>query len=101
MKGQPHYFLIGLIIAYIYWLFIDDQAAEMNKGLYEAIGGYLGWLTTDRASSKQMTIVLMTLIGSLFFTITFSPNNVLSVFGLIIFIAVGWFGSLNSKFESF
>ena len=101
MKGQPHYFLIGLIIAYVYWLFIDSQAAEINKGLFEVIGMYLGWLTAERSLSKPMSLVLVTLIVSLFLTMTFSPNNVLNVFALVFFLAAGWYGSLNSNFEGF
>lgn len=97
MNGLPHYFLIGLIISYVYWLLIATEVTELTDGLIEVVGAYLGWLTSKNAQSKQMAFVIFTLIASLLVIMVFNPINLRNMVGLVVFITVGWLGSLSTN----
>lgn len=96
MNELPHYFLIGLIVTYVYWLFMSIQI-DINNGLMEIVGAYLGWLTSKKAQSKQMGFVMFTLLFSLLLIMVFNPINLPSMVGLVVFISVGWLGSLSTN----
>jgi multisubunit Na+/H+ antiporter MnhE subunit len=101
MNGLPHFFLIGLIITYVYWLLIDNQVTEMTNGFTEIVGAYLGWLTSEKAQSKEMALVMFTLICSLLLIMILRPINLPSMVGLLVFISVGWLGSLSTNKGNF
>jgi drug/metabolite transporter superfamily protein YnfA len=101
MNGLPHYFLIGLVITYVYWLLINNQVTEMTDGFIEIVGAYLGWLSSEKAQSKQMALVMLTLICSLLLIMVLNPTNLPSMVGLLVFISVGWLGSLSTNKGSF
>jgi drug/metabolite transporter superfamily protein YnfA len=98
MNGLPHYFLIGLITSYVYWLF-NYEIAEENRGFMEITGAYLGWLTSKKAQSKEMAFVIFTLLLSLILIMIFKSDKLPSIIGLTTFIAVGWLGSLSTNSE--
>lgn len=96
MNGLPHYFLIGLIISYVYWLLIGVQVAEIGNGYIEIVGAYLGWLTSDKAQTKEMALVVITLVFSLLAVMVLIPARLSEIIGLLTFISVGWLGSLST-----
>jgi hypothetical protein len=100
MNGLPHYFLIGLIASYVYWLF-SFEITEENRGFMDITGAYLGWLTSEKAQSKQMALVMLTLLLSLILIMIFKSDKLPSIIGFITFISVGWLGSLSTNKEEY
>jgi hypothetical protein len=100
MNGLPHYFLIGLIISYVYWLLINSQI-DITPNFIEIVGAYLGWLTSEKAQSRPMAFVMFTLLFSLLLIMIFNPTNLPSIVGLLVFVSVGWLGSLSTNRGNF
>lgn len=88
---MPHYFLIGLISSYTYWLIFRIE--DLNDNFFIALNSYTGWLTVQQAESKAMGIVIYSLLLGLFLVMIFSPDNVAEFSYLLSAIAIGWFGA--------